>query len=258
MSPDAFLQTCLKTLPNKTIESIKHHHFWYEQFLQLKQANKEAIARWKTAKSLTKPIKSRSDDEHDKKLEKYHQEIEAAKQKKKKEAAMAWREAKNLEKLQQDELERVRQEKALAVKREIEQKKRLEIKEEVEVYREKKRLEKEQVEEAEARIIAQAHAERQAEIKQQSYHFQARDVMATKKMMYLKNKNNREKAEKEQRILNYKNSFQIPVAKSDPERLTKLTKSAQSRVLADKDPLKVTVGSRNMPRRATPSWRAKF
>lgn len=269
--PDKFLETCIINLPGKSIENIKTHRIWYENFLQLLEDKKAAIENWKRIKNYEKSkiindgkmgiilIHQDSLDDQQDKFEKMKEELAKKKlieqRKKAKEQVLSWKESKSLqEKMAKENLERRRREEA-SRKEALEKKRTVEIKTTVELYKlEKRAIDEIKVEELNAKKLAEQKL-KSKKASETLPKFQERDAIIAQKKMLMKEIDSYEQQVKNERLERIKKTVR-PKSSRDFNRLTKLTKSAESRVLAERDSVNPTVGSRGMPSRNVPSWRA--
>lgn len=258
-NPDKWLQECLISLPNKTIEAIKLHRIWYERFQELLEANKKAIIRWKRGKSLTIKMnteknKSNSGEQDLAEIKLQDYKIKLKKQKDR-EKALAWREAKNVEK---EEQEREKRDLEIAIQtQKLESFKRQQRNKQIEVdlYKAEKMAKKADRLEAEVKLIEEARQRRKEEVKEGFYHFQSKDVRFVRGKLEKKKLEEVEKEEKRIRLERTKSAVARPKAERDFDRLTRPTTSSRRREEADKESAGCVVGARVMPSRAVPSWR---
>lgn len=270
-NPDKFLEICLMNLPGKSIENIKSHRIWYEKFLELLEDKRAAIENWKRIKDFEKNEivsdgkirlvdKDLGTEDQQDKFDKMKAQLakkkELQRRQKEKEDILSWREQKNQqEKLAQKQLEELELKSKESQQRQLKERQE-EIKSDLELYK----LEKSELKEMENNKKMEEFKKREAEMKRQAAKVIPRiqhknDQMLAKKLLTKEIKIYEEEAKKT-RLERIKKQAPRPKSSRDFSRLTKLTKAAESRLLAEKDSVGATVGARGMPTRNVPSWRA--
>ncbi|KAK2173565.1 hypothetical protein NP493_865g01015 [Ridgeia piscesae] len=231
------MKNFLTGLPTKTEEEIHRHIGWFLEYKSLLAKKKEAIQKWRQKKDYEKKILARDamkqlavEEEEKakaKRLTHLKDEIHNTKM-----AIHRWKLEKDLAKAEEEQRKLAERQEALAE----EEKKRKEQREYMEAYRQqRKQLELKMEEETKRKdqmeliTLKMSEAERKEMIRQNKARFQERDEALMKKKIEQVRAKEREKEEREARLLKLIGDHESVNVPRDASRLLKPTKGWMER-----------------------------
>ena len=271
----AFIEEALPLLAPRSEEDLQNHDEWFNEYERMLAAKKSAIGEWRREKLVKQKEESSSYRETEEGEKEKRRQTEAAsrerdeKEKAKKEADVAaWKRAKEEEKVRElneklaCEQEAKRKEEADAIR-----KAKLKLKAE-EFAREREEA-KRVVREEEARKDRMERERKRKTAAEEILKFQERDQMTVAQRIVFNQRRVEEEMEKVKRLEKMKENVAVKVER-DPDRLVRPTKGMEQRKKAkeqeeEEGKLRSVKGMREgaasfnvrqIPHRATPSWRA--
>ena len=252
LEDDAMVEKMSQVLPFKSAEQITSQIAWYRRYLKLETAKRDALREWRENKRKpggtkpTPPLNMTLDKIGEKKRELFEKERQERLA-----HLSAYKVQKELARVQAEE-ERLRKELSVNEKEERRRDLAARQREKVQAFKEKK-----QKEEEERRAREREEVKHQKSLRTVSSSDLLRLHQSNMKLVEKKQQREQEKivAEFEQRERLERLKPRIE-AKSDPGRLLQKTKGQINREKDRSSTVNPTVGSRGMPSRAVPSWRA--
>ncbi|XP_077989462.1 coiled-coil domain-containing protein 112-like [Glandiceps talaboti] len=256
----SFMSVAHTNLPGRTLDDVKDHENWYQEYLALLEKKKVAIQKWRMQKESEKEelVYKAEEDEvamvsEDIEKEKMKAEKTEKERQERVEKLNAWKVQKELERVKEEE-RKIQEELKRAKDKEKERKRQMALKSQVRQYARQRKEEEEQQKLEDAIFREMERDEKKHQATAEIARFQERD------MRRLEEKQAKEKAkedaerQKQKKLERLKGQVVVQVPR-DPSRLYKLTegwKERQKETNHDGSSGPVL----HIPHRAVPSWRS--
>ncbi|XP_070542231.1 coiled-coil domain-containing protein 112-like isoform X2 [Ptychodera flava] len=255
----AFINTAYNALPGRTVDDVKKHESWYQEYLSMLDKKKQAIQKWRELKENEKEdliMKAEEDDEEAAAEQEEKQRLKAQKLEEERlerlEKLNAWKVQKELEKAQEEE-RRMEEELQKAREKERDRKRQIALKAQVREFAKQKKAEVE-VRDRELEMMREIEREEKKRFSAaERARFLERDYRRLEEKQAKEKAKEEAERQKQKKLERLKGQVQVQVAR-DPSRLYQLTEGWKERQKDTSSGGAVPV--MKMPHRAVPSWRS--